>query len=143
MGAPEPAKTQMKSGWKVVLVVLAILFALGAALAAVILGTVASGVSAGMDKAKVDTTRNSMQSVEGALRLYFARFEKFPDERQGLQAVVSAKFLEEIPKDAWGQPIAYRPEGTGFVLRSLGSDGAPGGEGSAADLERRYTPKAK
>lgn len=38
--------------------------------------------------------------------------------------------------DAWDRPIVYEPlEPRGFVLRSLGADGQPGGEGPAADLE--------
>ena len=139
----QPAKPPTKSGVKVVLVVLGILLALGAAVIALVLGVVYSGVSTAVEKAKVDTTKNTMHGVEGGLRLYFARHEKLPDDRQGLQAVVSEKFLPELPKDAWARPIAYRTDGQGFVLMSLGSDGAPGGEGSAADIEHRYTPKAK
>jgi hypothetical protein len=44
-----------------------------------------------------------------------------------------------VTKDAWGRPLSYaapapgQPEGT-YALASLGADGAPGGEGAAADI---------
>ncbi len=44
--------------------------------------------------------------------------------------------LERLPRDPWFRPFAYTPpmEGKPFQLASLGSDGAPGGEGESADI---------
>ncbi len=42
----------------------------------------------------------------------------------------------ETPVDLWGQPFQYEPsaDGTAFTLTCLGADGAPGGEGTDADI---------
>jgi hypothetical protein len=40
--------------------------------------------------------------------------------------------------DGWGNPLQYAIDAEGILtLRSLGADGAPGGERLAADVERR------
>ena len=44
---------------------------------------------------------------------------------------------ENLPTDPWGNPYQYRDEPAGgqeFTLYSFGADGAPGGEGLAADI---------
>lgn len=109
----------------------------------VVVGSFSRGFGDAVDASKVEVTKNNMVGAVGGRRLYFARFEKLPTEREGLQAVVGAKFLPEVTKDGWGRPLGYRLDGDGVVLTSLGSDGAPGGEGTAADLEHRWAPKSK
>lgn len=45
---------------------------------------------------------------------------------------------DEMPRDPWGNPYELAPMADGDVVprvRSLGSDGAPGGVGLAADIE--------
>ena len=44
--------------------------------------------------------------------------------------------LERLPRDPWFRPFAYTPpmDGSPYQLASLGSDGAPGGEGEGADI---------
>jgi hypothetical protein len=37
-------------------------------------------------------------------------------------------------KDAWGNPIQFQYKGHDFVIRSLGADGRPGGQGNAGDM---------
>jgi general secretion pathway protein G len=42
-----------------------------------------------------------------------------------------------VTVDPWGHPYQYRlldPQGTAYELLSFGADGAPGGEGPAADI---------
>lgn len=111
--------------------------------ALMVVGSFARGFGDAVDASKVETTKNTMANAASGLKLYFARYQKLPTEREGLQAVVGAKFLPEVPKDSWGGPLGYRQEGDGVVLTSLGADGAPGGEGTAADLEHRWAPKSK
>ena len=44
----------------------------------------------------------------------------------------------ELPKDPWGNAYRYTNPGNGnFEIVSLGSDGAPGGEGEAADIRNK------
>ena len=53
----------------------------------------------------------------------------------GGQAILTRKSL---PKDPWKMPYIYEPPsvtGTGtYLIKSFGSDKAPGGEGDAADI---------
>ena len=44
---------------------------------------------------------------------------------------------KELPRDPWGNEYRYRapgPNNLPFEILSLGSDGAEGGEGDAADI---------
>lgn len=78
-----------------------------------------------------------------ALESYRGRNRKFPAE---LAALVP-RYLDAIPVDAWGQPLVYRVNSNrrGYVLLSLGSDGAAGGEGDARDIaikDSRFVQRA-
>ena len=45
-------------------------------------------------------------------------------------------YLPAVPRDPWGHAYDYAcADGRHLTLRSLGSDGAPGGDGEAADVE--------
>jgi hypothetical protein len=43
----------------------------------------------------------------------------------------------DVLRDAWDTPLGFSLEAGDLVVRSLGADGAPGGEGTARDLELR------
>lgn len=74
----------------------------------------------------------------------------YPTTAQGLDALVRLPaapppparwrpdgYLPALPRDPWGRGYAYTSrDGRRFTLRSLGGDGAPGGDGEAADVER-------
>ena len=100
----------------------------------VVMATVTVAVLPQLDKAKIDTTINSMRGVQGALKLYYARHGKYPDTSQGFAALVSEKFLEQPPKDAWGNDFVYTAESSSYKIISYGSDGQQGGDGAAADI---------
>jgi general secretion pathway protein G len=73
----------------------------------------------------------------------------YPTTVQGLDALVREPtvpprparwrpdgYLPAVPRDPWGHAYAYAcADGRHLTLRSLGSDGAPGGDGEAADVE--------
>jgi general secretion pathway protein G len=74
---------------------------------------------------------------------------RWPTEAEGLTALVRRPadavnwrpggYLDtpEVPKDPWGRDFIYelRPSsGRPFVIKSLGADGMPGGDGDDADL---------
>lgn len=65
-----------------------------------------------------------------ALERYRASRGAAPDD---LAALVPS-FLAQAPVDPWGAPLGYTRTAKGYRLLCLGSDGAPGGEGDAADL---------
>ena len=100
----------------------------------VVMATVTVAVLPQLDRAKIDTTKNSMLGVQGALKLYYARHGKYPDTSQGLQILVAEKFLDQLPKDAWGTDFVYTAESSSYKILSYGSDGQQGGDGAAADI---------
>ncbi|MFR1532759.1 MAG: type II secretion system major pseudopilin GspG [Bilophila wadsworthia] len=73
----------------------------------------------------------------------------YPSTEQGLEALVTRPaigktpknypangYITKIPKDPWGNDYVYTAPGqkVPFEIMSLGSDGAEGGEGEAADI---------
>ncbi len=70
----------------------------------------------------------------------------YPTTEQGLDALVKAPagrecknydpdgFLKKVPEDPWNTPFIYESDGNKYVIKSLGSDKKPDGQGDAADL---------
>ena len=54
----------------------------------------------------------------------------------------SVNVIRGLSNDAWGTPVAFVKNGDGVVVRSLGSDGQPGGDGAAADIDVRVPDEA-
>ncbi len=103
------------------------------------------------DEARIIAARQDINSISQALKLYRLDNHNYPSTDQGLQALVSKPtappappnwktggYLDRLPKDPWGNEYKYISPGvknTGDVdIISLGSDGAPGGEGNDADI---------
>ena len=97
-------------------------------------------------KAKMD-----ISSLETALKMYKLDNGVYPSTEQGLQALVEAPavgqlpkkwreggYMEKgrIPKDPWDDDYVYLSPGLhgDFDIMSYGSDGQPGGEGNNADI---------
>lgn len=122
----------------VVIVILAVLAAL-----------VVPKVMGRPDEARITAARQDIASIMQALKLYRLDNMRYPTTEQGLQALVTQPtippvppnwkgngYLERMPKDPWGNPYQYLQPGLhGEIdVLSLGADGAPGGEGSDADI---------
>lgn len=88
-----------------------------------------------------------LRDLEKAIDLYYADCKMFPTEEQGLEALRFAP--EKKPQcpewqgpyaegaklmDPWGHPFIYGRDGDFYSLKSLGADGAPGGDGINSDL---------
>ncbi|MES1981052.1 MAG: type II secretion system major pseudopilin GspG [Pseudomonadota bacterium] len=101
------------------------------------------------DEARISAARQDIGAIVQALKLYKLDNMRYPTTEQGLQALVTKPgtppeptnwkgngYLERLPKDPWGQPYQYLQPGLhGEIdVMSLGADGAPGGEGSDADI---------
>lgn len=101
------------------------------------------------DEARVAVAHSDIRAVGSALELYRLDNQTYPTTTQGLLALsacprsppeprnwVSGGYLASVPTDPWDNAFLYRSPGDtgGFDLMSLGSDGAPGGEGTAADI---------
>ena len=101
-----------------------------------------------VDEAKVKQARIQIESLGSSLELYRMDNSSFPDEDQGLEALIQQPEMgretpnwrgpylraKTIPMDPWGFPYEYYTEGGKFVIRSLGSDQAEGGEGLDEDI---------
>ncbi len=97
--------------------------------------------------AQHDAAAIQVERLSGILDLYRLDVGRYPDESEGLQALVTrpagaerwngpyVKKAEQLI-DPWGNPYVYRYPGENgeFDLYSLGKDGSEGGEGEAADV---------
>ena len=102
------------------------------------------------DQAKVTAARSDIQAIATALEMYRLDNFNYPSTQQGLEALSvrpggtpSARnwnpqgYLKKLPLDPWGTPYQCLNPGvrsSAYDLFSLGADGAPGGEGYAADI---------
>lgn len=99
------------------------------------------------DQARRVAAESDLRAIANALDLYRLDNGVYPSTTQGLNALVSKPsgfpeprrwgpepYLKKAPVDAWGNPFVYVNEGRNFELRSLGADGAEGGEGIDADI---------
>jgi len=119
----------------------------------IIIGLLASvvvlNILPNVDKAKVNKTKQDIQSLELALSEFYLDNSKYPTTEQGLAALITQPtdptirhwkpggYLQRVSKDPWGNDYQYVYPGTHgqeYDLYSLGADGAPGGEGINADI---------
>lgn len=113
-----------------------------------IMGLVGPRVLNYLSESKVKAATIQIQSLEGALDLYFLDLGRYPSTAQGLAALVqrpgaaaawNGPYLKTgaVPNDPWGHPYLYRsPSDRGpYEIVSLGADGQEGGAGVAADIK--------
>jgi len=93
------------------------------------------------DEAKVDSTKVQMKNIEQALKLYRLQHGQYPSSSEGLKVLVDPskggkRYLDELPKDAWGFDFVYLSPGVhGDVdMLSYGADGKSGGSDFDADI---------
>lgn len=104
-------------------------------------------------KARVTSTKEQIRNIESALEQFKINHGYYPDESQGIQALVSIPssgripenypeegYLRSMPKDGWGNEFEYSIQGNKFTIISRGSDAQEGGEGENADLSNREAP---
>lgn len=108
-------------------------------------------VAGNIGKGKVQTTRAQIELLASAVNQFMLDVGRYPTQEEGLEALLrrpegvdetlwDGPYLEKdfIPKDGWGRDFLYLLDEKGrFVIRSLGADGRPGGEGENADLDNR------
>ena len=103
-----------------------------------------------IDRAKIVSTRSEIQAIGMALDSYYLDNGKYPTEDQGLKSLWERPSLEPVPKnwtgpyvnkedfnDAWDNSYVYDVPGESglpYSISSLGSDGYPGGDGNAQDI---------
>ena len=103
-------------------------------------------------EARMAAARAQLEQFRMSLQLYKMDNDRYPTQRQGLQALVAPSPIEphprrfpeggyldrpEVPLDPWGNPYVYLIPGTRgepFEVLTYGRDGEPGGTGDDADL---------
>ncbi len=88
------------------------------------------------DQARRAAARAQIESFMTALQRYNLDEARFPSDEEGLQSI-RPYLNKEIPLDPWGNPYFYRhsgEHGPGPEISCFGSDGKPGGDGSAEDI---------
>lgn len=115
-----------------------------AILAALIVPRVISRTS----DAKRAKAASDIAVLTSALSQFRLDCDRFPTTEEGLEALRiqpaevngwRGPYIEKpIPPDPWGNAYVYEYPGAGgddtFIIASYGADGAPGGEGDAADV---------
>jgi general secretion pathway protein G len=104
-----------------------------------------------LDDAKVTDTAIQIKNLETALKLFKMDNGFYPSTEQGLEALISAPEIGQIPDnykpggyldkkslspDPWGNEFIYISPGTqgDYDIISYGADGKPGGEKYNADI---------
>ena len=110
-----------------------------------ILGLIAAAVGIAvipkLEEARRDRAALDIKTIEGALKLYYAKKGNYPDTSTGLKGLVDTQNLEKIPVDPWNHEYVYINEGGKPIITSYGADGAPGGEGPDADVSNQTNTK--
>lgn len=109
-------------------------------------------VAGGPAKARVATARAQIQSFRTALQLYRTQNDRYPNQAQGLRALVAVPTIAPIPRnypregylespnlplDPWGNPYVYLIPGShdeAYEIITYGANSAPGGEDEDADI---------
>lgn len=117
---------------------------------AILAGVVSPMVFRNVGDAKVTAARAQIEALGLALDTYYLHCGSYPTTAEGLAALTSApatgscpgwrgSYLKRgVPNDPWGTLYLYVSPGAThpdtYELSTLGKDGAPGGEGEAADV---------
>lgn len=119
------------------------------AIIGMIMGLVGLNVVKRFDEARVDTTKNQIRQVTLVLADFKRQCGNYPSSEQGLDALVrrenapNCKNWEpffpnsKLPKDAWNNDFMYTSSGDDIEVKSLGSDGKEGGEGTSKDISSK------
>lgn len=105
--------------------------------------------------ARTSAAQSQLDIFALALDTYRLDNDYYPTTEQGLSALVRVPdgppvprrwrgpYLKRaLPNDPWGRAYLYesRDAGENYMLRSLGRDGAPGGEGEDKDISTDTRP---
>jgi general secretion pathway protein G len=107
----------------------------------VILGLLATiviiNVMPAADRAAMTKARADIATLEQAIDMYRLDHLTYPPATEGLQALITGRYIRRLPNDPWGHPYRYAVPGPGgrpFQIASLGADGREGGSGEDADI---------
>lgn len=112
-----------------------------------LIGTlVATNVMSRFDKAKFETTKVQVRNLGTVLNQYRLDCGRYPSTDEGLDGLIANAgncknfdpegYIEggKVPQDGFGNGFDYISDGRTYEIRSLGRDGAEGGEGWDKDI---------
>lgn len=119
-----------------------------------IIGLLATIVSVNVigqtDNARITKAKADLKEIEQGLYLFKLDNGFYPTTDQGIGALVHKPsgspqprkynpegYIQKMPEDPWGNPYVYLSDGQSFMLKCLGADSEPGGEGKNADIDSR------
>lgn len=100
-----------------------------------------------LERAKSATAKSQVETLSLAMQSLYLDCGRNPSQSEGLEALWKQPadlknwngpyLAKPVKEDPWGRPYEYVnpvPGSTISGIRSLGSDGLPGGEGNAQDI---------
>lgn len=110
----------------------------------VILTLISSAIAVGAmkhaEQAREQVARNDLRAILDALELYKVQRGRYPSPVASLSQLRQELSLKSVT-DPWGGEYAYLLEGGKPLIRTYGSDNAPGGEGAERDLTSSDVPE--
>lgn len=114
-------------------------------------GVVTLSVRSYLIASKQNIARMEMAKMVQALESFYAAFDRYPTNEEGLQALLEKTdaypegLLTFIPDDPWGKPYEYTSPGTEqpFEIVCYGADHREGGTGADLDLRSHELAGAK
>ena len=99
-------------------------------------GVVAYATSGYLERAKKQRARSDIAVYSGAVDSFYLAKGRYPDNQEGLKALVPENFIKMVQNDPWGHPYQYVQPGKEHVydIISYGADGQEGGTGADADI---------
>jgi general secretion pathway protein G len=116
------------------------------AIIGLIMGMVGLNVMRKFDEARVDSTKVQIRSLGTILDDFKRVCGNYPSTEQGLDALIRKEnapscknwtpFIQngKLPQDAWGNDFLYQLAADRYEIKSLGSDGKEGGDGTSKDI---------
>lgn len=137
------ARARRRAGFTLieVLIVIAIVLALGALVGVAVLQR--------QDVAKADLGRAQLTQIQNALDLFYVDFGRYPNDEEGIEVLWNREVLDPdadeakwvgylrdpLPRDIWGNEWGYRGEDPEYGDRyDLWSNGPDGEEGTDDDI---------
>ncbi len=115
-----------------------------------IAGTFVAGkVYERLESGQIESAKIQLRAVGDRVKEFRRDCSYYPTTDQGLEALIekpvggreckryaAGGYIEnaKIPKDPWDYDFVYESDGKSFNIKSLGADGADGGEGVDADI---------
>lgn len=101
-----------------------------------------------VQEAQVKTTIVDINSLSVTLEQFAIDVGRYPTSDEGLAALITRPsgvtealwkgpylLKSALPKDGWNNDFIYEVDNGRYIVRSLGADGLPGGDGLDADLD--------